>query len=130
MTDVYGEYLRTPCAVRRARLFTVQVTARRKGKKLLVSPRTLTQPSDAASLYLVKEAGGDTYASPGKTYEAYEWKRVFYYQHSSKRGGGMCSAMGTRMDGPVIKWLSIVSVHVAVSSQKRSKRQLLYAVFL
>ena len=97
---------------------------------MLVSPRTLTQPSDAASLYLVKEAGGDTYASPGKTYEAYKWKRVFYYQHSSRLRGGMCWTVGTRMEGHVIKRLSIVSAHVAVSTQKLSKRQLMKAVFL
>lgn len=92
---------------------------------MLVSPRTLTQPSDAVRLYLVKQGGGgggwDTYALPGKTYEAYQWKRVFYYQHSSRLGAGMCWAVGTRMEGHVIKRLSIVSAHVLVSTQKRSK---------
>ena len=68
---------------------------------------------------------GDTYALPGKTYEAYQWKRVFYYQHSSRLDAGMCWAVGTRMEGHVIKRLSIVSAHVAVSPQKRSKRQLM-----
>lgn len=101
---------------------------------MLVSPRTLTQPSDATRLYLVKQAGGgggeDTYALPGKTYEAYKWKRVFYYQHSSRLRGGMCWTVGTRMEGHVIKRLSIVSAHVAVSTQKLSKRQLMKAVFL
>ena len=74
--------------------------------------------------------GEDTYALPGKTYEAYKWKRVFYYQHSSRLRGGMCWTVGTRMEGHVIKRLSIVSAHVAVSTQKLSKRQLMKAVFL
>lgn len=69
--------------------------------------------------------GEDTYALPGKTYEAYKWKRVFYYQHSSRLRGGMCWTVGTRMEGHVIKRLSIVSAHVAVSTQKLSKRQLM-----
>lgn len=131
MTDVYGQYLRTLSAVRRARLFVVQVTARRKGKK---NASFASDPYSAQRRYetISRKAsgrrgggGGDTYALPGKTYEAYKWKRVFYYQHSSRLRGGMCWTVGTRMEGHVIKRLSIVSAHVAVSTQKLSKRQLM-----
>ena len=131
MTDVYGQYLRTLSAVRRARLFAVQVTARRKGKKnasFASDPYSAQRRCETISR---KARGrGDTYALPGKTYEAYQWKRVFYYQHSSRLDAGMCWAVGTRMEGHVIKRLLIVSAHVAVSTQTLSKRQLMKAVFL
>ena len=50
---------------------------------MLLSPRTLTQPSDATRLYLVKQAGGgggggggEPYGLAGKTNRAYKWKGV------------------------------------------------------
>ena len=77
MTDVYGQYLRTLSAVRRARLFAVQVTARRKGKK---NASFASDPYSAQRRYetISRKAsgrrggggGGGTYPLRGKTYEA------------------------------------------------------------